>query len=131
MFRGFRDFLLRGNVIELAVAVIIGVAFTAIISSFVADIINPLIAATVGKPDFSFLILNLNGGIIKYGNFLNAIISFVLIAAVVYFVIVLPFNSLMARLKPAAAATTKPCPECTSDIPITARRCKFCAQPVV
>jgi len=130
VFKGFRDFLMRGNVIDLAVAVIIGAAFTAIINSFVADLINPLIAATVGKPDFSSLVFNLNGGIIKYGNFLNAVIAFVLMAGVVYFIIILPFNSLMARLRPAAAATTKTCPECQSDIPITARRCKFCGEPV-
>ena len=131
MFKGFRDFLFRGNVIDLAVAVIIGVAFTAIVNSFVADIINPLIAATVGKPDFSSLVLTINGGKIKYGNFLNAAISFALIASVVYFAIVLPANAVMAKLKlTAAPAPTKVCPECTSEIPVAARRCKFCGQPV-
>lgn len=132
MIKGFRDFLFRGNVIDLAVAVIIGAAFTAIINSFVADLVNPLIAATVGKPDFSSLVLTLGGGKIKYGNFLNATISFLLIATVVYFVIVLPANTVMARLKPAAPAepASKPCPECLSDIPLAAKRCKFCGQPV-
>ena len=129
MIKGFRDFLFRGNVIDLAVAVIIGVAFTAIINSFVADLVNPLIAATVGKPDFSSLVLTLGGGKIRYGNFLNATISFLLIATVVYFVIVVPANTVMARLRPAVP-TTKPCPECTSDIPLAAKRCKFCGQPV-
>jgi len=132
LFKGFRDFLLRGNVVDLAVAVIIGAAFTAIINSFVADLINPLIAATVGKPDFSYLVLHVNGGAIKYGNFLNAVISFLLMGTVVYFVIVAPWNALLARLKgPATAApATRPCPECLSDIPIAARRCSHCAQPV-
>lgn len=132
MFKGFRDFLMRGNVIDLAVAVIIGAAFTAIVNSFVADLLNPLIAATVGKPDFSYLVLHVNGGVIKYGNFLNAVISFVLVAGVVYFAIVAPVNKLMARLKPAEAAApaTKPCPECLSEIPIAARRCAHCGQPV-
>jgi large conductance mechanosensitive channel len=131
MFKGFRDFLMRGNVIDLAVAVIIGAAFTSIINSFVADLINPLIAATVGKPDFSSLVLNLNGGIIKYGNFFNAVISFILMGTVVYFVIVLPFNALMTRLKgPAPAPSTRPCPQCLSDIPLAARRCSHCTQPV-
>jgi large conductance mechanosensitive channel len=132
LFKGFRDFLMRGNVIDLAVAVIIGAAFTAIVNSFVADLLNPLIAATVGKPDFSYLVLHVNGGVIKYGNFLNAVISFVLVAGVVYFAIVAPVNKLMARLKPAEAAApaTKPCPECLSEIPIAARRCAHCGQPV-
>jgi large conductance mechanosensitive channel len=129
MIKGFRDFLFRGNVIDLAVAVIIGAAFTAIINSFVADIINPLIAATVGKPDFSSLVFTLGSGKIKYGNFLNATVSFLLIATVVYFVIVVPATSVMARLKPAAPGT-KTCPECTSEIPLAAKRCKFCGQPV-
>lgn len=130
MFKGFRDFLLRGNVIDLAVAVIIGAAFTAIINSLVADIINPLISATVGKPDFSSLVLDVNGGKIKYGNFMNAAISFVLMASVVYFAIVTPTNALMAKLKIRFPGTTKVCPECASDIPLGAKRCKFCAQPV-
>jgi large conductance mechanosensitive channel len=130
MIKGFRDFLFRGNVIDLAVAVIIGAAFTAIINSLVADIINPLIAATVGKPDFSSLVLTLGNGKIKYGNFLNATISFLLIATVVYFVIVVPATTVMSRLKLGAAPSTKSCPECASDIPLAAKRCKFCGQPV-
>ena len=130
MIKGFRDFILRGNVLDLAVAVIIGVAFSAIVNSLVADVINPLIAAVVGKPDFSALTLNVNGGIIKYGNFLNAVIAFLLIAFVVYFFIVLPANKLMAHMKGPAAVTNKPCPQCLSEIPLTASRCKFCTQPV-
>lgn len=132
MLKGFRDFLMRGNVVDLAIAVIIGAAFTAIVNSLVADIINPLLAATVGKPDFSYLVLEIHGGKIKYGNFLNAAIAFLLIGGSVYFGIVLPINALMRRLHPAtpAAPATKQCPECLSDIPIAAKRCAHCAQPV-
>ncbi len=132
MVKGFRDFLMRGNVIDLAVAVIIGAAFTAIVNSFVADLLNPMISATVGKPDFSYLVMHVNGGVIKIGNFLNAVISFILVAGVVYFAIVAPMNKLMARVHPAAPAVpvTKPCPECLSEIPIAARRCSHCGQPV-
>jgi large conductance mechanosensitive channel len=130
MFKGFRDFILRGNVVDLAVAVIIGVAFGAIVNSLVKDIITPLIAATVGKPDFSALVLHLHGGVITYGNFLNAAISFLLIASAVYFLLVLPMQYVLARVNKPAAATTKPCPECLSDIPLAAKRCRFCTQPV-
>ncbi len=131
MFKGFRDFIFRGNVVDLAVAVIIGAAFNAIISSLVADVLNPLIAATVGKPDFSSVILHVGGGEIKVGNFFNAAISFLIVAAVVYLFIVLPMNAVQARMKkPAAAPTTKNCPECLSEIPLAAHRCAHCAQPV-
>ncbi|HXP08371.1 MAG TPA: large conductance mechanosensitive channel protein MscL [Acidobacteriaceae bacterium] len=132
MFKGFRDFVLRGNVVDLAVAVVIGAAFTAIVNALVTDIINPLIAAIVHKPDFSFLVVNFNGGIIKYGEFLNVLIAFVLIAATLYFMVVLPVNSLMARFHPTpvAAPKTKLCPECLSDIPLAAKRCSHCAQLV-
>ncbi len=130
MLKGFRDFILRGNVIDLAVAVIIGAAFTSIVNSLVADIINPLVAAIVGKPDFSALTATVHGGIIRYGNFLNAAISFALIASVVYFFIVAPVNALMLRLRGPAPSTTKPCPQCFGDIPLQATRCKFCAEPV-
>ncbi len=130
MLKGFRDFILRGNVVELAVAVIIGAAFTGIVNSLVGDIINPLIAAIVGKPDFSALTLSLHGGVIKYGNFLNAAIAFILIASTVYFAIVLPTNALLLRLRGPAPSTTKPCPQCLGDIPLLATRCKFCGEPV-
>ena len=131
MLKGFRDFILRGNVIDLAVAVIIGAAFSAITNSLVTDIFNPLLAAVVGKPDFSALTLTVHGGVIKYGDFLNALISFLLMAAVVYFFIVLPMQKLLARLNGPAAVTTRPCPQCLSEIPLAATRCKFCAQPVI
>ncbi len=131
MFKGFRDFIFRGNVVDLAVAVIIGAAFNAIISSLVADVLNPLIAATVGKPDFSSVILHVGGGEIKVGNFFNAAISFLIVALVVYLFIVLPMNAVQARMKkPEAAPTTRNCPECLSEIPLAARRCSHCAQPV-
>ncbi len=133
MLKGFRDFVLRGNVVDLAVAVILGAAFNAIVTSLVSDVLNPLIAATIGKPDFSGVVLNIGSGHIKIGNFLNAAVSFLIVASVVYFAIVLPLNHIQARLKkpaPAAAPTTKPCPECLSEIPLAARRCSHCAQPV-
>ena len=134
MLKGFRDFILRGNVVDLAVAVILGAAFNSIVASLVGDVLNPLIAATVGKPDFSAVVLDIHGGHIKVGNFLNAAVSFLIVAAVVYFCIVVPMNHLLNRLKKApaealAAPTTRPCTECLSEIPIAARRCAHCAQP--
>jgi large conductance mechanosensitive channel len=133
MFKGFRDFILRGNVVDLAIAVIIGAAFGAIVTSLVSDIINPLIAATVGQPDFSSIILHVGKGQVKVGNFIDHVISFVLIASVVYFAFVLPVNALLARFKkpvPDSPPATKACPECLSDIPAAAKRCAHCAQPV-
>ncbi|HUY82684.1 MAG TPA: large conductance mechanosensitive channel protein MscL [Acidobacteriaceae bacterium] len=132
MLKGFRDFILRGNVMDLAVAVVIGAAFTGIVGSLVKDIINPLIAAIFNKPNFAALTVTVNGGKILYGNFLNQVINFVLIAAAVYFIFVLPVNKLMAKFFPAKAAPpkTQACPECLSDIPIGAKRCSHCAQPV-
>ncbi len=132
MLKGFRDFILRGNVMDLAVAVILGAAFNGIVTSLVNDMLTPLIAAVGGKPDFGALILNLHGGHIRYGNFLNAVANFLIVAAVIYFGVVLPMNRLLARLKPATvvAPKTKKCAECLSDIPLEARRCAHCAQPV-
>ncbi len=132
MLKGFRDFILRGNVVDLAVAVIIGAAFTAIVNSLVADVLNPLIAATVGKPNFSYLVLHVHNGEVKYGNFLNAAISFLIVASVVYFGVVMPLNFFLQRIKknvPLPPAT-KNCPECLSEIPVAARRCAHCGQPV-
>lgn len=132
MLKGFRDFVLRGNVVDLAVAVIIGAAFTGIVNALVKDLINPLIAATVRKPDFSAMVLTIHGGKFQYGDFLNQLISFLLIAATVYFLFVLPINALLRKFKPSQAAppTTHPCPECLSDIPLAAKRCAHCGQPV-
>jgi large conductance mechanosensitive channel len=133
VLKGFRDFILRGNVVDLAVAVIIGAAFNAIVNSFVKDILGQLIAAVVGKPDFSGVVFKLNGTPINVGNFINATISFLIVAFVVYFFIVLPLNTLMAKLKkpgPPPPVTTKKCLECLSEIPLEAKRCAFCGQPV-
>lgn len=133
MLKGFRDFILRGNVMDLAVAVVIGAAFGKIITALVSDLINPLIAALVQKPDLSGLVLTLHGGVFKYGDFLNEVISFVLIAAAVYFFVVLPVNTLMNKFKkpvPETPPATKACPECLSDIPAAAKRCSHCGQPV-
>jgi large conductance mechanosensitive channel len=133
MLKGFRDFILRGNVVDLAVAVIIGAAFNAIVNSMVKDVLTQLIAAIAGKPDFSGVVLKIRGTPINIGNFINAAISFLIVASVVYFGIVLPLNALMARMKkpaPPPPPSTKPCPECLSEIPLAARRCAHCAQPV-
>ena len=133
MLKGFRDFILRGNVVDLAVAVVIGAAFTGIVGSLVKDIITPLIAALVGKPDFSSLFVMVHGGKVTYGNFLNAAINFLLVAAAMYFFVVLPVNTLMKRFRKDApvAVVSKPCPQCLSEIPLAATRCAHCAQPVV
>ncbi|HEX4038439.1 MAG TPA: large conductance mechanosensitive channel protein MscL [Acidobacteriaceae bacterium] len=132
MLKGFRDFILRGNVMDLAVAVIIGAAFGAIVTALVTDIVNPLIAALVHKPDFSYLILDVHGGKIKYGDFLNAVISFTLIAGTVYFIFVMPVNALLKKFHPTKLAppATHPCPECLSDIPLAAKRCAHCGQAI-
>ena len=132
MLKGFRDFVLRGNVMDLAVAVIIGAAFTAIVTSLTQNIVNPLLGAFVAKPNFDYLVANVHGGEVKYGTFFTAIINFLILAAVVYFFLVLPTQYLLKRFSPAEAEppATKPCPQCLSDIPIPATRCKFCTQPV-
>ncbi|NYF89019.1 large conductance mechanosensitive channel protein MscL [Tunturiibacter empetritectus] len=132
MFKGFRDFILRGNVVDLAVAVIIGAAFTSIVTSLTEKIINPLLGAVIGKPNFGYLIAHVNGGEIRYGDFITAIINFLLIAGVVYFFLVLPIQYLLKKFHPTIAEppATKPCPQCLGDIPIPATRCKFCTQPV-
>lgn len=133
MFKGFKQFIMRGNVIDLAVAVVIGAAFGAVVSSFVTNILNPLIAAIVGKPDFSAFSVTLNGGVIAYGLFLNALVSFLLIGAGVYFFMVAPMNAWKARQARGQAPpdpTTRKCPECLSEIPIAAKRCAFCTSTV-
>jgi len=133
MLQGFKQFILRGNVLDLAVAVVMGVAFGAVVTALVKDIITPFIAAIVGKPDFSAIEFTINGSKFPIGDFINAVISFILIAAAVYFFIVLPMNTLLARMRHGEAApdpTTKKCPECLSEIPIAARRCAFCTSPL-
>jgi large conductance mechanosensitive channel len=131
MLKGFREFILRGNVIDLAVAVVIGVAFGAVVTAFVSDILTPLIAAIVTKPDFSALVAHLNGSEIKYGLFLNALISFLLIATAVYFTMVAPMNAWKARQARGQAPpdpTTKNCPACLETIALAARKCKWCGE---
>lgn len=133
MLKGFRDFILRGNVVDLAIAVVMGTAFNAIVTQFVTSIITPLISATVGKPNFHNFTVLVHGAIFTIGDLLNAVISFLIIAASVYFFLVLPVNALLNKFKkpmPAKPPSTRPCPECLSDIPIEARRCSHCTQPV-
>ena len=129
--KGFKAFLLRGNVVELAVAVVIAVAFGLVIAAFVKDLVTPLIAALFGKPDFGALTFTINNSKFLYGDFINAVISFVIVAAVIYFFVVVPYTALIARARkePPADPTTKKCTECLSEIPKHARRCAFCAQP--
>lgn len=124
----FKEFLLRGNLVELAVAVVIAVAFAALIDAFVQDLITPLIAAIGGQQDFSALTFTINDSVFRYGHFLNQLISFLIIAAVVYFLVVKPVNALMARRKTEEPVdeTVRECPECLSSIPAAARRCAFC-----
>lgn len=129
MLRGFKEFVLRGNVADLAVGVVIGAAFGALIAALVKDLLTPLIAALVGTPDFSQIGLTIRGSRLLIGDFLNALIAFVLIAAAVYFFVVLPVNALVARRNRGAVPpdpATKKCPECISEVPIAARRCAFC-----
>ena len=132
MFKGFRDFILRGNVMDLAVAVIIGAAFTAIVTSLTTNIVNPLLGAFIGKPNFDYLVANIHGGEVKYGTFITAVVNFLILAAVVYFLLVLPTQYLLKKFNPQKAEppTTKACPQCLGDIPINATRCMHCTQPV-
>ena len=125
---GFKQFVLRGSVVDLAVGVVIGAAFGTVVSALVKDLLTPLIAAIVRKPDFSTFKFTFNGSQFLYGDFINAIISFLLIAAAVYYFVVLPVNALVARARrePPADPTTKKCPECRSEIAIDAKRCAFC-----
>ena len=128
--KGFREFITRGNLLELAIAVVIGTAFTAVVTALVADLITPLIAAIAGKPDFSKLTFTVNHSTFLYGSFINALLSFLIIAAVVYFLIVAPMARITARFKRVAEATTRDCPECLSTIPIAATRCMYCTTVV-
>jgi large conductance mechanosensitive channel len=133
MLSGFKQFILRGNVIDMAVGVVIGAAFASVVTALTKDLLTPFIAAIVGKPDFSYLGFSIRGTAFPVGDFINAAISFVLIAAAVYFFVVTPVNALVSRMRKAPAPadpTTKKCPECLSEIPIDARRCAHCAQPV-
>jgi large conductance mechanosensitive channel len=131
--KGFKQFIMRGNVLDLAVAVVMGAAFGAVVTALVKDLITPLIAAMVRKPDFSAIQMEVNGSKFMLGDFINALVSFLLIAAAVYFFVILPMNALIARIRRGEATpdpTTRECPECLSAIPIAAKRCAFCATPV-
>lgn len=128
--KGFRDFLNQGNVVQLAVAVVIGVAFSAVVTALVVDMINPIIAIPFGKPNFDTLVLTVNGSNIKYGTFLTALIAFVLIGGGVYFIFFVVYTRIHSRLSKPVESTTRACPECLSVIPIAARRCSFCTTAV-
>jgi large conductance mechanosensitive channel len=131
MFKGFREFILRGSVVDLAVGVVMGAAFGAVVTGFVKDLLTPLIAAIAGKPDFSAYAFEINGSKFLVGDFLNAFISFLLISLAVYFFVVIPVNHLMTRFNLNAPAAKKTCPECQSEIPVAARKCAFCTSAVV
>lgn len=124
MLTGFRDFVMRGNVIDLAVALVIALAFAAVLTSFVADVLTPLLGL-IGVPDFSTLTVTVGSAEVRYGAFLNALIAFLLMAAVIYLFVVRP----MERMKEPAAINTKACTECTSEIPLGAKRCPMCTAP--
>lgn len=133
MLKDFRKFILRGNVVDLAVAVVVGGAFGAIVTALVKDLVTPLIAAIGGQPDFSGLTFTINNSKFMYGDFLNSVISFILIAAVIFFLVVQPLNKLMSRLQPAEEVETpaeRQCPECLSGIPSAAKRCRYCGVAV-
>lgn len=128
--KGFKEFLLRGNVIDMAVGIVVGAAFGTVVSAFVKDLLTPFIAAIVRKPDFSTLAFTINSSKFMIGDFVNQLISFIIIAAAVYFAVVLPVNKLISRVRGPAAPMTKTCPECLSEIPIGAKRCAHCTSPV-
>jgi large conductance mechanosensitive channel len=133
MLKGFKQFILRGNVVDLAVAVVLGAAFGAVVASFVADVLTPLIAAAAGKPDFGALAVSVNGTPVPYGKFLNALLSFLMVAAAIYFFLIAPMNAWEARRRRGLAPpdpATKPCPECLSEVPMAARRCAHCTSPL-
>ena len=129
--KGFKAFLLRGNVVELAVAVVIAVAFGLVITAFVKDLVTPLVAALFGQPDFGALTFTINNSKFLYGEFINAVLAFLIVAAVIYFFVVVPYTAMVARSRkePPADPTTKKCTECLSEIPIDARRCAHCSSP--
>jgi large conductance mechanosensitive channel len=133
MAGGFKEFLLRGNVVDLAVGVVVGAAFGAVVTAFTKDLLTPMIAAVAGKPDFSAIQFTVNGSKFPVGDFINAIVSFLIIATAVYYMVVLPINALVERSRKEpkpADPTTKKCSECLSEIPLQAKRCAFCTTPV-
>ena len=132
MLRDFKTFLLRGNVVDLAVAVVVGAALLAVVQALVTDLVTPLIAALGGKPDFAALSFTVNGSSFLYGHFLNAVITFLIVALVVFFFVVVPVNALISRSRrePTPDPTTRKCPECLGEIPLAATRCMFCTAQV-
>ena len=132
MLKGFKTFLMRGNVVDLAVAVVIGGAFGTVVSALVKDLLTPLIAAIVGQPDFSAIVFTVNGSRFLIGDFINAVVAFVLVAAAIYFFVVMPMNMIAERRRRGEVPdpTTKKCPECLSEVPVAASRCAFCTQPL-
>jgi large conductance mechanosensitive channel len=132
VLREFRGFILRGNLVDLAVAVVIGTAFTAVVNALVKDIITPLIAAVGGKPNFGGLAFTINGSRFAYGDFLNAVLTFLIVAAVMFFLVIKPVNLLLDEFstEPDVESPTRPCPECLSQIPRPATRCAFCTTEV-
>jgi large conductance mechanosensitive channel len=130
--KDFKEFLLRGNLVDMAVGIVIGVAFAAVVTALVADLITPLIAAIGGKPNFNNLSFTVNSSHFLYGAFINALLTFLIIALVIFFLVVKPVNMLMARRRtePPVDETVRQCPECLSDIPVAARRCAFCTSEV-
>jgi large conductance mechanosensitive channel len=132
MLREFRSFILRGNLVDLAVAVVIGTAFTAVVAAFVKDIITPLIAAVGGKANFGNLAFTINDSRFAYGDFLNALVTFLIVAAVMFFLVIKPVNVLLDQLRtePEVESPTRGCPECLSQIPRAASRCAFCTADV-
>ena len=131
ILREFRGFLFRGNIVELAVAFVIGIAFVALVNALVADLITPIVAAIIGKPDFGSLTFTIHKSVFRYGDFINAVITFVAVAAAVFFFVVKPMAMVTTRLRKDEAPTTRECPECLSVIPVAARRCSHCASEVV
>src|SRR5213080_2042071 len=133
MLSGFKQFILRGNVVDMAVGVVIGAAFATVVTAFTKDLLTPLIAAIVGKPDFSAISFTIHGSLFPIGDFINAAVSFLLVAVAVYFFVVTPINALVSRMRKAPAPadpTTKKCPECKMEVPIDARRCAHCTSPL-
>jgi large conductance mechanosensitive channel len=130
MFKGFTRFILKGNVLDLAIAVVIGAAFGGLISAFVKDLLTPLIAAVGGQPDFSTLSFTVNNSRFMYGDFINAVLSFLIIGAAIYFFVVVPVIRFTARSRPAEVPATRKCPDCLSEVPVQARKCAFCTSVI-
>jgi large conductance mechanosensitive channel len=127
---GFKEFIARGNVVDLAVAVVLGAAFNIVVQSLVKDLLTPLIAAVFGEPDFSALSFTINGSTFGYGNFLNALISFLTVAVAIYFFVILPLHKLKERDSAGEEPTVRDCPQCLSEIPVKAVRCRYCTAKI-